>query len=316
MKRVLVTWGSKRGGTEWLGQIIAARLERRGVSVVAEPVEAVTELHGFDAVVLGGALYGNRWTASARRFARRHFRSLRERPVWLFSSGPLDDSATRESIPPADEVATLAERLGALGHETFGGRLEENAEGLLATAMAKRHAGDWRDPEHARRWADTIANALPDAEPGEPIEPPARSMARLLMHGFVGAVACGALIGGGPPLLGESTTVVHAILAPLIFVGISLSYFRAHGAREPLTAAFAFAGVLAAAEVAVIDARMQSAQLLESSAFWVPVALVFLLTWATGTLMATRPWGSAASDRAQPEPRLSGDGPASSLTRS
>jgi hypothetical protein len=34
-KRVLVTWGSKRGGTEGIGKIIAGELERHGFDVVS-----------------------------------------------------------------------------------------------------------------------------------------------------------------------------------------------------------------------------------------------------------------------------------------
>jgi menaquinone-dependent protoporphyrinogen oxidase len=290
VKRVLVTWGSKSGGTEGLGRLIAARLEHRGFEVVAEPVEAIDDLDGLDAVILGGALYANRWTASARRFARRHLRQLRERPVWLFSSGPLDDSAAERAIPPTHEVATLVQRIGALGHETFGGRLAEDTQGFPGEAMAKEHAGDWRDPNHVRRWTDAIADALPDATAGEWAEPPARSGGRLLLHGLIGAAVCAALVVGAPLVLGDEARWIHAILAPLVFVLVSHQYFRVHGSRDPLPTAATFALTLAAVEIAVVDARLQSTQLLDSPAFWVPLALVFLLTWATGALMATLPW--------------------------
>jgi menaquinone-dependent protoporphyrinogen oxidase len=81
-------------------------------------------------------------------------------PVWLVSSGPLDDSAAQQDIPPTSQVRKLAARVGARGHATFGGRLSPDAKGLLARAMAKNSAGDWRDPAHVRRWVATVVSDL------------------------------------------------------------------------------------------------------------------------------------------------------------
>lgn len=96
-------------------------------------------LDGYDAVFIGGALYAGRWHRDARRFVKRHPGALRERPVWLFSSGPLDGSAI-EAIPPVPQVQELPTRIGARGHVTLGGRLPADAKGFPASAMAKTHA--------------------------------------------------------------------------------------------------------------------------------------------------------------------------------
>ena len=53
-----------------------------------------------------------------------------------------------------------ARRIGARGHATFGGRLPADAKRFPASAMAKTHAGDWRDPEHIRGWAADVAMEL------------------------------------------------------------------------------------------------------------------------------------------------------------
>jgi menaquinone-dependent protoporphyrinogen oxidase len=150
--RVLVTWSSKRGGTEGIGRILAEALGTRGFDVVARPAGQLQQLDTFDAVILGGALYANCWPADVRRFVNRHVSQLRKVPVWFFSSGPLDDSADRADIPPTRQVAVLAERIGAKGHVTFGGRLERNATGFPASSMAKTGSGDWRHPERIRGW--------------------------------------------------------------------------------------------------------------------------------------------------------------------
>ena len=121
-------------------------------------------LDGYDAVIVGGALYANRWSRPSRRFVKRHTAALRTRPVFFFSSGPLDSSAAEHDIPPTKQVTKLMERVGAREHVTFGGRLPADARGFPASAMAKKHSGDWRDPEQVRAWGHHVAESLGAAE--------------------------------------------------------------------------------------------------------------------------------------------------------
>lgn len=159
--RVLIVHGSKLGGTQGIAEMIAERLEDAGLEVEVRPAGAVRTIdEANDAVIVGGALYTMRWHKAARRFVRRHTAALRERPVWFFSSGPLDDSAGERDIPPVRQVRKLLDRVQARGHRTFGGRLEPDAKSFPARAMAKEQAGDWRDPEAIAAWADEIANEL------------------------------------------------------------------------------------------------------------------------------------------------------------
>ena len=164
--QVLVVYGSKRGGTAGLAEMIGKELESRGVHADVEPARGVSSLEGADAVVIAGALYAFRWHKEARRFAKRFAGALRDKPVWLVSSGPLDDSATAKEIPPVKQVAAVLNALGARGHVTFGGRLEPGAKGFPASAMAKRNAGDWRDQEQVRRWVESVVAELDRVVPG------------------------------------------------------------------------------------------------------------------------------------------------------
>jgi menaquinone-dependent protoporphyrinogen oxidase len=140
--------------------MIGEALVEAGCDAVVSPARNVGDLAGFDAVIVAGALYAHRWHRHARRFVRRHTTTLRGLPVWLVSSGPLDDSASTQDIAPTKQVAKLIERVGARGHVTFGGTLAADAKGFPASAMAKTKAGDWRDPEQVRRWVATVAPQL------------------------------------------------------------------------------------------------------------------------------------------------------------
>ena len=149
---VLVVHGSKRGGTEGLAQMVADALRQEGFTAEVAAARDAGHVEGYEAVVVGGALYAFRWHRDARRFVKRHARQLRDRPTYLFSSGPLDDSASHKEIPPVKGVQQLMDKIGARGHVTFGGRLAPDAKGFPASAMAKKSSGDWRDPQQVRDW--------------------------------------------------------------------------------------------------------------------------------------------------------------------
>ncbi|RKH71649.1 flavodoxin [Corallococcus interemptor] len=161
--RILITYGSKLGGTREIAGLMARVLRDEGFDAEAAPPEAVDDVRVYDAVIVGGGLYANHWHHRARRFVHHHLHELRGRPVWFFSSGPLDDSASQERIPPTAQVRALMEQVGARGHETFGGRLESDARGFIAHAMAREHAGDWRDPGRITRWVRGVALELREA---------------------------------------------------------------------------------------------------------------------------------------------------------
>lgn len=291
--RVLVTWSSKHGGTEGIGKILGDALTTHGFEVLAAPIDRVGALDSFDAVVAGGALYANRWPANLRRFVDRHIAQLRKVPVWFFSSGPLDDSADRETIPAATQVAVLAERVGAQGHVTFGGRLERDAKGFPASAMAKTKSGDWRNPERIRAWAAELAAKIPTASPGKPTEYPAHSISRLLLHGVLGWALCAAAMAGLLSLVSLKVALVtHAIAAPLFFTAIARHYFRARGARDAVPTAAVWTTIVALLDLGVVAGAMQhSLEMFKSFAgTWLPFGLIFIATWAVGEMMSMLPW--------------------------
>jgi menaquinone-dependent protoporphyrinogen oxidase len=276
-ERVLVTWGSRRGGTDGLARDLAGALAAQGLEVEARPAAEVRELTGFDAVIVGGALYANRWHRDARRLVARSARELRRRPTWFFSSGPLDDSATRGEIAPTRQVKALMARVGAQGHMTFGGRLTADARGLTAQAMAAKHAGDWRDPAQVRAWAGSIARALPQAVPGAVQRLPGASWARLGAYGLGAALVCLALHASAAAAFGaRPALVVSALLAPIVYIVVAWRYFRRPGARAPLPTALAFAALLAGA-------------MLATAGGWLPPLFAWLVSWGVGETVLMMP---------------------------
>jgi menaquinone-dependent protoporphyrinogen oxidase len=198
---VLVAYGSTRGGTREIAEAIAETMLNEGIDVELADAADIRDVFAYDAVIIGGALYMGRWHRAARKLVKAEANALRMRPVWLFSSGPLDASANVRDLPPTHQVENLMSRIAARRHVVFGGRLERDAKGFPASAMAKKMAGDWRDWHQIRGWAKQVAHEILDEEPRAIAIPPSPPrLQRWLLAAlclFTGITA----IGGGASLV-------------------------------------------------------------------------------------------------------------------
>ncbi|MFD9253079.1 flavodoxin domain-containing protein [Streptomyces bottropensis] len=166
LNKVLVAYGTTNGSTAQIAEAIADVLRGEGLTVEAMPARSVTNLESFDVVVVGGGLYAGRWHKDARRFVRRYARELAERPLWLFSSGPLDASASEREIPPVPGVRRTMIRLDVEEHVTFGGCLGEGARGFIARKIVSSgKGGDFRDFDQIEAWAARIGSELVQESP-------------------------------------------------------------------------------------------------------------------------------------------------------
>jgi menaquinone-dependent protoporphyrinogen oxidase len=162
---VLVAYATKHGSTREIADTIGETLHDEGLSVDVRAAGGMLDIDRYGAVVLGSALYSAHWQRDANRFVRRHLVALRERPVWLFSSGPLDHSAELADIPLTEHVARDVAPIEARGHRTFGGRLLPGTPGVDEALLSTHHIGDFRDWEAIRAWAQEIAADLLNADP-------------------------------------------------------------------------------------------------------------------------------------------------------
>ncbi|MFD7688636.1 flavodoxin domain-containing protein [Streptomyces sp. NPDC059781] len=160
-KNVLVAYGTTNGSTAEIAEAVAGVLREEGMTAEARTAGSVASAASYDAVVVGGGLYAGRWHRDARRFVRRHDKELAGRPLWLFSSGPLDASAAERDIPPVPWVRKAVVRLDARDHVTFGGCLREGAKGWVARLILRNgKGGDFRDFGRIEAWAAGIGREL------------------------------------------------------------------------------------------------------------------------------------------------------------
>lgn len=158
--KVLVSAASKHGATDEIACAIATVLAERGIDVDVRSPQAVIDPVGYDAIVLGSAIYAGRWLKPARSLAHRIGRAA-DRPVWLFSSGPIGDPPKPDEDPADADALSAATK--AREHRVFEGKLDTRQLGLAERTIVralKINDGDYRDFERVSEWAGEIADAL------------------------------------------------------------------------------------------------------------------------------------------------------------
>jgi menaquinone-dependent protoporphyrinogen oxidase len=172
--RVLVASASRHGATRGIAERIAATLSAAGHDAAAMPLRDVGDLDGYDAFVVGSAVYMYRWLKEATKFVRGNRTFLAARPVWLFSSGPLGTETTdakgRDLLEASEakEMAGFVETIQPRGHAMFYGAyspgapvgLGERFVAMMPAARDAMPAGDFRDWEAIEAWAASIAADL------------------------------------------------------------------------------------------------------------------------------------------------------------
>jgi menaquinone-dependent protoporphyrinogen oxidase len=170
---VLVGYATKYGATQGIAERIAEQLQVAGVAAEVRPVQAVGDLTGYDAYVIGSAIYMGAWRKEATAFVQSNQAILAAHPVWLFGSGPLG-AATTDSrgqdllvVSEPKEFAEFTEAIRPRGRQMFFGALDPRTltlpERLLRRLPAGRTLlpeGDFRDWSAIDAWAAGIAHEL------------------------------------------------------------------------------------------------------------------------------------------------------------
>ena len=171
-RKILVAYASKHNATAEIASAIGETLRQASdIAIDVDSVEMVKDLAAYDVVVLGSAVYGGQWQPSATDFLRQHEQELTQRPVWLFSSGPVGRSAIQAMMAGASRIPQaiqpLVERIKPRDVAIFPGRADPSeihqrnlVERVLNRVSGITPGADYRDWNVIRTWATTIARAI------------------------------------------------------------------------------------------------------------------------------------------------------------
>jgi menaquinone-dependent protoporphyrinogen oxidase len=156
---VLVVYATSYGSTQEVAEAIAASLLENGSKVDIMPAREVKSLDKYTAVVVGSGLYMSKWHKDARGFLSRHREALSERPVAIFSLGPVQnvDKEWEDARFQLDQEIAKFPWLKPVAHEILGGVLDPTKLRFPASLFAKSiPAGDVRDWSKIRAWANDL----------------------------------------------------------------------------------------------------------------------------------------------------------------
>lgn len=171
---VLIAYGSRLGATAEIAERIGEVLRAAGLLVSVQPAASAGPIDSYDAVIVGGGVYGRHWHRTSKDFVDDNADVLAGMPVWLFSSGPVGDLATGSLPIEAVDIAGVAARIHARGHTIFAGALDRSRingsdlggfERLVARSFIPQ--GDWRDWDAIEAWAHAVARELAGARAPE-----------------------------------------------------------------------------------------------------------------------------------------------------
>jgi menaquinone-dependent protoporphyrinogen oxidase len=154
-QRILVAYDTRNGSTAEVAEAIAATLSGHGVLVGVKHAEAVRDLSGFDALVVGAPIYSGRWLPGAHRVLKRAGKIVPERsmPIAIFALGPRVDEGPENWVRPREQFERALAKHASISPAStalFGG----------ADPPKKSPRRDIRDWDAIRTWAVKIAPLL------------------------------------------------------------------------------------------------------------------------------------------------------------
>jgi menaquinone-dependent protoporphyrinogen oxidase len=170
---ILVAYASKHGATVGIAERIAEGLRAGGRHAAARPFEEAGDLADYEGFVIGSATYSTHWLRDASAFVRDNRDLLAQRPVWLFSSGPLGAEASdaegvdwHAAFEPR-EICGFQAAIHPRDHRVFFGALDSGRLSVAERSCLKMAAtrailpeGDFREWAQIEQWAAGIAQEL------------------------------------------------------------------------------------------------------------------------------------------------------------
>ena len=174
--KVLVAYASKYGATEGIAQRIGETLTGHGLEVDVKRCKDLDEASGYDAYVVGSAVYEFNWRRAARKFVEDHADELAAKPTWLFSSGPLGtetvDEEGKDVLEGAEpkQFEEYEKLIHPRGTQVFRGAYDHDKirgpDRMIVWMPAIRKImpeGDYREWDAIEEWASGIAKELQES---------------------------------------------------------------------------------------------------------------------------------------------------------
>jgi menaquinone-dependent protoporphyrinogen oxidase len=167
---VLVTYSSRLGATAGVAEAIGKTLRESGARIDILPMDQVTNLSSYQAVIAGSAIQSAQWLPESMEFVRKNQAILKSRPFAIFSVcmtlAMPNGEKYRQGIldwvkPVRDLVKPVSEGLfaGVLDVKKVPG-FSHRLKFRISVAMGVWKEGDHRDWTKIRSWAEETGQLI------------------------------------------------------------------------------------------------------------------------------------------------------------
>jgi menaquinone-dependent protoporphyrinogen oxidase len=118
--KILVTYASQGGSTAGVAAAIGQALASSGDAVDVRPIQEVSDLSPYQAVIIGSAVHSGKWLPEATAFVERHQMTLRRMPTAVFQVCMMlatGSEAYQKMVP--DWLAPLRTQIGPAAESSF-----------------------------------------------------------------------------------------------------------------------------------------------------------------------------------------------------
>ncbi len=167
--KILIAYATRTGSTQGIAEAIGKTLAEKGADVDVRPVQEITDLTPYRAVVVGSAIQDKKWLPEAMQFVQQHQAALSQKPFAAFlvcMTLAMKNKTYHKFVTEwLEPVRRLVQPVSA-GY--FAGVLEIAKVPSFFTRLGFRFSvwtgvwteGDHRDWEAIRAWADELAGKL------------------------------------------------------------------------------------------------------------------------------------------------------------
>jgi menaquinone-dependent protoporphyrinogen oxidase len=162
-KKVLLAYASRAGSTAEVAERIGNILKGLGFDVDVKSVKEVTDVTGYDSIVIGSAVRMFKLLPETVKFAKRYRDELKNKPVAYFIVCLTMYENKEESRAKAQEyLKPLLEIKQPIGMGLFGGKMDYSKLSFIWRILFKGRIpeGDFRNWDLIEEWAKNLGEEL------------------------------------------------------------------------------------------------------------------------------------------------------------
>lgn len=162
----LIAYASKHGSTAEVAKKISELLLKAEIKVDVIDVKDNIDVKTYNNIIIGSAVYIGQWQKKAAKFLKENEKSLADKSVWLFSTGPTgegDPVKLMKGWKFPEGLQSIADKIKPHDVAIFHGVLDEtklNTLEKMTVKMVKAPFGDFRDWEAIEEWANEIIKVI------------------------------------------------------------------------------------------------------------------------------------------------------------